>query len=194
MTRAASVGSVFLIFLLSAVAVPVISAQDDAGWTPLFDGTNLNSWAAVGNANWRLADKVVEANMGAGFLVSRQLYNDFDLRVEFWMSGNANSGVFIRCQKANEIGADSCYEINAFDTRPDPAYRTGGIVDIAKPLMMINAGDKWNTFDISARGPKLTVRLNGMLTAEATDTKFARGNIALQAGAGTVRFRSVLIK
>jgi hypothetical protein len=194
MTRAAFVGVAFLMFVLCGIAAPVISGQEDSGWTPLFDGTNLNNWAAVGNANWRLADKVVEANMGAGFLVSRQLYNDFDLRVEFWMSGNANSGVFIRCQKPTEIGADSCYEINAFDTRPDPAYRTGGIVDIAKPLIMINAGDKWNTFDISAKGPKLTVRLNGMLTAEAMDAKLTRGNIALQAGAGTVRFRSVLIK
>ena len=30
--------------------------------------------------------------------------------------------------------------MNIFDKRPDPAYRTGGIVHIAKPMAMIDAG------------------------------------------------------
>jgi hypothetical protein len=67
-------------------------------------------------------------------------------------------------------------------------------VDVAKPASMINAGNQWNTFEISAKGPRLTVRLNGTLTVDVEDTKHARGPIALQASAGTVRWRSVQIR
>ena len=42
-------------------------------------------------------------------------------------------------------------EVNIYDKRPDPTYRTGGIVDVAKPMAMITTGGKWNTIDITAR-------------------------------------------
>jgi hypothetical protein len=78
--------------------------------------------------------------------------------------------------------------------RPDPTYRTGGIVDVAKPSTMINAGNKWNTVEITAKGSRLVVRFNGTQTVDVTDTKHARGPIALQAGVGTVKFRNVQIR
>ena len=72
--------------------------------------------------------------------------------------------------------------------------RTGAIVHIAKPLAIVDAGGKWNTFEITARGSELTVRLNGTLTAQAKDEQFTSGPIALQYMAGTVRFRRVQIR
>jgi hypothetical protein len=126
--------------------------------------------------------------------VSKESYGDFELRAEFWVSPDANSGIFIRCADPKQVTAANSYEVNIFDTRPDPAYRTGGIVDVAKPASMINAGNQWNTFEVSAKGPRLTVRLNGTLTVDVEDTKHARGPIALQASAGTVRWRSVQIR
>ena len=50
------------------------------------------------------------------------------------------------------------------------------------------------TVEITARGPRMTARLNGTLTADATDTKYARGPIALQAAGGLVRYRNVQIR
>jgi hypothetical protein len=117
------------------------------------------------------------------------------MRAEFWVTPDANSGIFIRCQDPAKVGAATCYEVNIFDTRPDPAYRTGAIVDVAKPAdMTIKTGNRWNTYEITARGPRLIVRLNGTQTVDVQDKKFARGPFALQAGAGTVRFRSVQIR
>jgi hypothetical protein len=40
----------------------------------------------------------------------------------------------------------------------------------------------------------MTARLNGTLTADATDSKYARGPIALQAAGGLVRYRNVQIR
>jgi len=39
------------------------------GWTTLFDGSNLNNWEPIGNANWRLLEGgIVQADLGNGFL------------------------------------------------------------------------------------------------------------------------------
>jgi hypothetical protein len=163
-------------------------------WTTLFDGTNLDHFTTVGNANWKLGGGMVEATSGPGFLVTRDNYANFELRVEFWVDEGANSGVYMRCQDAKQITDKSCYEANIFDKRPDQSGRTGAIVHIAKPLAIVDAGGKWNTYEITAKGPELTVRLNGTVTAQAKDDKFTNGPIALQYMAGTVRFRRVQIR
>lgn len=163
-------------------------------WTTLLDWRSQDRFISTGTANWRVADDVVKADGGNGYLVTRESFGDFELRVEFWVSPDANSGIFIRCSDPQQITAANSYEVNIFDRRPDPTYRTGGIVNVAKVMTNIDAGNRWNTMEIVARGSKLTVRLNGTLVSEAEDQKFARGPIALQYGAGDVRFRKVEIR
>ena len=172
------------------------------GWVSLFDGTNLNNWNRVGNANWRLQAGVVQADSsdgtGAGFLVTKNSYKDFDLRVEFWASDDANSGIFMRCANPKKITDTTCYEANVFDQRPDPSYGTGGIVHHAQVNPRVRplpkAGGKWNLYEITAIGPEVTVKLNGNPTVHLRHTQFASGPIALQWGRGIVKFRKVEIK
>ena len=171
---------------------PVTSAQ--GAWTTLFDGSSLKGWNVVGDANWEVVDGVIQANKGTGFLVTPVPYGDFQITLDFWVTDDANSGVFIRCQDPKTIGAANAYEVNIFDKRPDQSFRTGGIVDVAKPASVVMTGGKWNSFDISARGTKLTVVLNGAKMVDVDDTKHARGPIALQYGAGTVKFRNVRVR
>jgi hypothetical protein len=168
--------------------------QSSAGWTTLFDGKNLNAFSTVGDANWMLADGVVQANKGTGFLVTKDSYANFQLKVEFWVDDDANSGVFLRCENPQQITAMNAYEVNIYDKRPDPTYATGAIVDVAKPITPLKAGGKWNTFEITAEGSHLVVTLNGTKTVDVQHMGHARGPIGLQYGAGTVKFRSVQIK
>jgi hypothetical protein len=175
-----------LAFVLTAAAA--IDAQNQPA------GFDLKAWKAVGDANWKVVDGIVEADMGTGFLVTPRPYRDFTFTADFWVTADANSGVFIRCQDANKIAAATSYEVNIFDQRPDQAYRTGGIVDVAKPMSVINTGGKWNTIEITAKGPRMTVRINGMPMVDVEHAKFANGPIALQRSAGTVRFRNVRIR
>ncbi len=169
-------------------------ASGQAGFKTLLDGTSMKGWNVVGNANWTVADGAVQATMGTGFLVTPESYADFQITADIWVSDDANSGIFIRCSDPKTIAANNAYEVNVFDKRPDPAYRTGAIVDVAKPLTMVNTGGKWNTMDITARGPRLTVLINGEKTVDVQDNKYARGPIALQYGAGTVKFKNVKLR
>lgn len=194
MMRAATVALALLLGFAGLAAPPSASAQAGGGWTTLFDGKSLDGWTPIGNANWKLAEGAVQADMGTGFLVSKQSYGDFEVRAEIWVNDAANSGVFIRCSDPKTITAMNAYEVNIFDKRPDQAYRTGAIVDVAKPMSIENAGNKWNTLVITAKGPRMTVNLNGKPMVDVMNTAHARGPIALQYGAGVVKFRKVEIR
>jgi hypothetical protein len=176
------------------------AAQGD-GWITLFDGKNLDNWSPIGTANWKLDDGQLVADNGNGFMVSKNDYGDFDLRVEFWIEAKTNSGVFIRCTDPASVTGKTAYEVNIWDTRPEPKYGTGAIVDVAAVDPMPHAADKWNTYEVIGKGDTFNVILNGQKTVNnAHDSKFAKGRIALQHGkgvadeSGIVKFRKVEIK
>ena len=182
-------------------------ASGQTGWVTLFDGKNLDNWNKIGDANWRIEDGAVVADKGNGFLVSKNSYGNFQLRAEFWVDDDANSGIFIRCADPDKVTGSNAYEVNIWDRRPDPTYGTGAIVNVAKVDPMPKAAGKWNVYEIIAQGPKFTVTLNGQKTVDsAQDAKFANGRIALQHGLGlkddkgvandkgVVKFRKVEIK
>ena len=193
MKRVAVIVAGLIVF--TAASSLTLDAQAQRGWTTLFDGKNIDAFNKVGDANWTIADGVLQADKGmGGYLVTKQPYTDFEIRAEFWVDTPANSGIFIRCDTPQMPGAEACYEVNIFDTRPDPSYGTGGIVNVAKVATPIKAGGKWNTYEIRAQGSHLMVTLNGMKTADVQDTKHARGPFALQYGAGVVKFRKVEVR
>ena len=171
-----------------------MSSGGGSGWVTLFDGRSLDNWDRVGDANWRLDGGVAVADKGNGFLVTKTAYADFEIRAEFWVDSDANSGIFIRCEDRAKLTSVLCYEVNIYDKRPDPTYGTGAIVDVAKVDPMPKAAGKWNTYEITAQGPHLVVVLNGQKTADVQDSKHAGGPFALQYGSGVVKFRKVQIK
>lgn len=189
------VAAVAILSITAFTAALPVGAQAQGGWTTLFDGKSLNGWNRVGDANWEIVEGAVQATKGStSFLVTSGSYDNFQITLEFWASDDANSGVFIRCQDPKDITATNAYEVNIYDKRPDPAYRTGAIVDVAKPMVNLNAGGRWNTLDITAHGTKLIVIMNGMKTVDVDHKGHVRGPIALQYGAGTIRFRNVRIR
>jgi hypothetical protein len=164
-------------------------------WVTLFAGHDLASFDTLGNAQWNIVDDYIEADGGmASFLVTKGQYGDFLLRVEFWPSADANSGVFIRCQNRMEVNAESCYEINIFDQNENADNRTGAIIGHSAPMASIETGDRWNTYEIRAEGPHIVVTLNDTVVADIENDEFAAGAIALQNNGGLIRLRNVQIR
>jgi 3-keto-disaccharide hydrolase len=189
----AAVAAVFI--ALAALWQTNQARGESDGWITLFDGQHLDRWNAIGDANWVLVDGEVHAFNGNGFLVSKDTFTDFEIKAEFWVDTKANSGIFIRCTDPEKVTATNAYEVNIFDERPDPSFGTGAIVNVAKVEPMPKAADKWNTYEIVAKGPKFTVTLNGQRTVDgAEDDKHKSGRIALQYAAGVVKFRLVRVK
>jgi hypothetical protein len=174
------------------------AASQEAGWITLFDGKSLDGWDQVGESNWHVEDGAAVADKmpgkDAGYLVSKNSYKNFVVRVEFWSSDNANSGIYFRCLDPKKITDRTCYEANIFDQRPDPSYGTGAITRYVEINPMPKAGGKWNTYEVTASGRDITVVLNGQTTAKMRNGMFDEGPIALQHGAGAIKFRKVEIK
>ena len=187
-----------LVAVAALAACAQLKQMTGGGWTTLIDADKgLENWSQVGGANWHVEDGAIVADHGKpGFLVSKQSYGDFEIRAEFWAATDTNSGIFIRCSNPRDIGGATCYEVNIWDIRPEPKYGTGAIVDVAAvPVPLQNkAGGHWNTYEVTARGPQLTVRLNGVQTANAQDSKHASGYFALQYGPGVKGVESGPIK
>ena len=188
------IAAVLVIALGLAGCASEPGGRTDPGWIALFNGSGLDDWHRLGDANWRVVDGILEADTGAGFLVSRAAYADFEIRAEFWADERVNSGIFLRCTDTSEVTPFNSYEVNIWDSRPDPSYGTGAIVGIAAVSPMPRAARRWNTYEITARGGRLTVVLNGVRTVDVIDNKFSRGAIALQAEGGTIRFRRIEIR
>lgn len=197
------------LFVIAALLATALSGcnhrppmqAESSNWITLFDGTEASlakNWSPVGETNWRVYRGSVMADQRTSktpaFLVSKNSYQNFQLRVEFWASSDANSGIFMRCSNPKQPTDKTCYEANIFDQRPDPLYGTGAIVHIATVHPMPKAGGKWNTYEITVDGDRISVWLNGQLTVDVVDKKLASGPIALQHGSGTVRFRNVQVR
>jgi len=189
----------FLSALLFCIQAALFSgsaaAQNQDGFVDLIDGVSLSGWNIIGNASWVIGNGIVEGNKPNGFLVSTKSYKNFVIKAEFWAESDTNSGIFIRCQDPNKVSASNAYEVNIWDTRPEQAYATGAIVDVAKVDPVPKAGGRWNTMEIIANGSHFKVTLNGVVTvADGQDSKFADGPIALQSAGGVIKFKKVQIK
>jgi hypothetical protein len=200
MKRAFVLGAALVLSACSSMP----SWMPGGGWTTLIDGDKgMDNFTMVGDANWRVEDGAIVADKGkGGFLLSKTAYKDFELRVEFWAAPNANSGIYMRCADPKNLTDKTCYEANIFDQRPDQTFATGGIVHHGKVLQPVKAGGQWNTFEITARGSKMTVVLNGIKTAEIDNVGSPSGPIALQYGTlppkgepgGIIKFRKVQVR
>ena len=196
MSRPISIVAVLV--ALAFAAFGCATSSSGTKWVTLIDGnTGLDNWNIVGDANWRAVDGAIQADKkmdkANSFLVTKVPYTDFRIRVEFWVSDDANTGIYMRCADIKNLTDRTCYEANVFDQRPDPAFGTGAIVHLSPVSPMPKAGGKWNTYDVTVKGTHLVVTLNGVVTADIHDSKLASGPIALQYAAGVVKFRKVQI-
>lgn len=179
----------------AAAALALGGCASMSGGTDLLAG-GLAGFDVAGSANWTFANGVAGATTGPApsLLVTKGNYQDFEINLEVYVSADHNSGVFIRCSDRANLTATNCYEINVFDKRPDQDGRTCGAPGYFKPLAKVDFGGKWNRMKIKALGPHITVVCNGVTTIDSDGPLLARGPIALQWGAGDVKFRNVRIK
>ena len=120
-------------------------------------GRGMDNFVNLGGANWRAeADAIVAdrrpGTEGTHYLTTKNTYKDFRLHAEFWVSDDANTGIYMRCSDVRPMTDRTCHEANIFEKRPDPSFATGAIVWLVKaPVPVPKTGGQWNTMDITAK-------------------------------------------
>jgi hypothetical protein len=125
---------------------------------------------------------------------NNRTFADFELKVDFLSDETLGSGVFFRCPASGRPSGTACYEVNIGDTHE--TWPTGSLVNLRDTLQIRpKTIGQWSTFEITAAGAHLTVRLHGKPLIEADDSRLQSGAIALQAlGTGTIRFRNIKVR
>src|SRR5262245_34071005 len=95
--------------------------SDKEPWVTLIDGDNgMENFTRLGDANWLAQRGVIQGDRmnsgkGAGYLVTKNSYKNFQIYAEFWADEDANSGIFIRMTNRKEVTAKNSYEVNIYD-------------------------------------------------------------------------------
>ena len=186
-----------------AVLTAAGCAHMGSEWITLVDGDKgLENFNRTGDANWRAEGGAIVADKGkGGVLVSKSSYKDFEIYAEFWAETTTNSGIYIRVTDPNKPSSASGYEVQIYDLSPRPEYGTGALVNTAVVNPIYKVGGKWNTYEIYAKGPEITVKLNGAVTVSIRDSRFGSGPIGLQFSngpegvpGGPIKWRNVQIR
>ncbi len=179
--------SLMVISFLALPLMPGVAAvsrqQTEKGFTSLFNGKDLTGWVygRRGSAEHRtgkgyqVEDGILfSTKEDGGNLYTEKEYGDFVLRFEFKLTENANNGIGIRAPLQGDASRAGI-EIQVLDdggseyTKLEPYQYHGSIYGMVpstrgfqKPV------GEWNSQEITARGRRITVVLNGTTIVDAS--------------------------
>jgi hypothetical protein len=152
---------------LAAAAAAGVEGQtpSGSGFRPLFDGKTLDGWEHVGPGRMVLQDGLIRTEGGMGLLwYTREKFGDCTIRVVYkTTSRQSNSGVFVRIAdrpKDEWYAVHHGFEVQICDGA-DPFHSTGAVYSMSKATAAPSKVGEWNTMDITLRGNKIEVTLNG---------------------------------
>ena len=178
---------------------PALLHAAPAWGTPiaLFNGKDLTGWKTEGgSSHWTVVDGVLTSTASGANLVTKRTFGDFKLHVEFRYPKGGNSGVYLRGR----------HEVQIEDTpqRDFPLpVDIGGVYGFLTPNEIAATGPgKWQTYDITLVGRRVTVVLNGHMiidneiipgiTGGALDSdEGAPGPILLQGDHLPIEYRNI---
>ncbi len=186
---------------------PTFEAQEN-GFRPLFNGRDLSGWEGQEDGLWIVEDgMIVGRSPGIAknqFLATREIFKDFVLRFQFRLvGGEGNSGVQFRSIRV--LGHEmSGYQADIgegyWSCLYDESRRNRVLIRPSQEALDSLDTSGWNTYELTANGASLTLRVNGVTAFEyeEEDSEIAReGRIALQVHSGgpmEIQFKDLQIR
>ena len=199
----------------SAEFVDLLAGGSTAAWR--------NYKADTISHQWEVVDGVLGlAGKGGGDIITREVYENFDLELEWKISPKSNSGIFFHVAEPDSLGRvyHSGPEIQILDNDGHPdgkitTHRSGDNYDLqASTVETVKPVGEWNQMRIVVNQGRVEQWLNGTLVveyqlgspeweAQYQASKFTqwplygragKGHIALQDHGDLVWFRNIRVK
>ena len=204
-----------LVAALFSVACPWVAAADQPPAAPvewLFDGTTFAGWNGDTKNTWRIEDGAIVAGSPTAaaprneFLATNRTFGDFELRFEYKIDGSkdVNAGVQFRTVRIPNHHEVIGYQADIGDAYEgclyDESRRNRVLVTPPKETVaqaLARAKNGWNEYVIRCEGRRIRLSINGVETANYTETDASipqEGVIALQIHGkmvGTIRYRNI---
>ncbi|MFP4057727.1 MAG: DUF1080 domain-containing protein [Candidatus Brocadiia bacterium] len=166
---------------LGAAAVASAAGEAEKGFVPLFNGKDLSGWQGSTKGYVVEDGTLVCLKRGGGQLYTEKDYSDFILRFDFQLTPGANNGLAIR----NPPGGHAAYQGMELQIIDNTAKRYRGIRPWQKHgsiygVVPAETGHlepvgQWNSQEVIARGPHITVILNGATIVDTDLTPYIEG-------------------
>ena len=145
------------------------AAERQTGWRLLFDGKSLDGWLTSGLKPSRspVQEGCINPHLcGDYMLVHTQQWSSFVLVLDFKISKDCNSGVFLRTFPLTPLpGKDVGYnglEVQILDSTTAGYHDTGALYDLSKPTRnAMKPVGAWNRMKITCRDSLIEVVVNG---------------------------------
>tara|TARA_R110000868_G_scaffold1211_2_gene9339 strand:+ start:59616 stop:60983 length:1368 start_codon:yes stop_codon:yes gene_type:complete len=169
-------------------------SQEDWGWELLYDGETMDKWRSArsddfpysdGGTGWDVENGILKINESggaesadAGDIVTRELFSNFELWVDFKVTPGANSGIkyFVDANLNKGTGSSIGLEYQILDDDLHPDAKLGaqpGSRTVASLYDLIKAENKpihpvgeWNHARVISKGDHVEHWLNGRLVLE----------------------------
>ncbi len=208
-----------LTFLMSVSTTALLSAEDDDGFVPMFNGRDLSGWRHVNTApsTWAVKDgMLICSGKPIGELRTERMYQNFVLELEWrHMVPKGNAGVFVWADDITAPGVpfhrgievqvlENAYgKAKWFTTHGDifpihgakmtPINGRGG--SRAFPTEeRSKPSPEWNHYRIECRDGDISLAVNGKVVTRGKDCSPSKGYICLESEGGVVHYRNVRIK
>ena len=199
-------------------------AEQADGWTLLFDGQSLKGWRSFRSPQpphgWHAEDGELVRREGGGDIMTVGEFGDFELRLEWRMSKNGNSGIMFRVTDEGNQTYETGPEFQILDNLghrdgKDPMTSAGSNYALHPPVRDVtNPVGEWNEVRLVVNGAHVEHWMNGVKLLEyelwsddwnrrVAASKFAkmpgygrakRGHIVLQDHGDLVWFRNIKLK
>ena len=190
----------------AAGEAPALSAKEKAaGWQLLFDGKTTAGWRGYKmdrfpDKGWKVLDGLLvhEKATKAGDIITREQFDNFDLKLEFRLTPRANSGVKYLVDenlvKDSKQGVSFEYQVLDDALHPDANKgkdgnrKCGGLYDLMPPGAdkKVNPIGEWNEARIVVDGNKVEHWLNGKKVLA-----FTRGGADLKKAIAESKFKDI---
>jgi hypothetical protein len=171
-----------MLFLVAACLAAPRAGADEAGFQPLFDGKTLDGWQGA-RGGYDIVDGELRTKPGTGGnLLTVEEFGDFILRFEFRLTPGANNGLGIRAPARGDAAFQGM-EVQILDDG-HPKYANlqpwqvhGSIYGVvAAERGCLKPAGEWNAEEVTVKGSRVTVVVNGKTIVDADTAPFRDGS------------------
>lgn len=167
-----------LLFVCSILLICRGFSAEEKGFQSLFPengipkGWVVRAWSDLAKpgpegAQWVVENQILNGGGARGsWLISEREYSDFELRFEFKLGAQGNSGCALRSPSKGDPAFDGLELQMAdlrYNTNASASELTGGLYRALAPKKQVYKPEAWNSYQIRLQGSQIRVILNGTL-------------------------------
>jgi hypothetical protein len=195
------------------------AADDEAGFTPLFNGKDLTGWVPVNVApnTFTVGDGMINCTgVPTGVMRTDRQYENFVLELDYMhVKPGGNSGLFIWSDPVTAVGQPftRAIEVQILDGQNTDNYTSHGDVFSIHGARMTpdrphpggwerclpserraKPAGEWNHYHVVCNDGSIKLSVNGKEVSGGHNIHPRKGYICLESEGGTVHFRNIRIK